>query len=66
MGRKIKTYDRLDINNILTFVPENNISKVFKVISTNKATKDSDGLMSSTDKHKLDQLSDIDWIDVIN
>lgn len=66
VGVKIKTWDRLDPNNILTFVPENNVSKVFKVISTNKATKDSDGLMSSTDKHKLDQLSDIDWIDVIN
>lgn len=63
---KIQTKTRLDLDNILTFVPENNISKVFKVISTNKATKDSDGLMSSKDKINLDQLIDVDWIDVIN
>jgi hypothetical protein len=66
VGKNIKTWKRLDPNNILTFVPENSISKVFKVISTNNATKDSDGLMSSKDKINLDQLIDVDWIDVIN
>lgn len=60
----ISLYNRGDLNNILQFKLQSQDINMVKVISTNKATKDSDGLMSSTDKHKLDQLTDIDWIDV--
>lgn len=65
IGNSISFYNR-ETTNRLQFKLQSQDVNIVKVISTNNATKDSDGLMSSTDKHKLDQLSDIDWIDVIN
>lgn len=66
IGINIAVYTRLDSANLLHFQSRSKDSKIMKIIATNTATKESDGLMSKEDKQNIDKLSQIGWIDVIN
>ena len=64
-GNPIGAFRRGDVNNLLSFTEKALKHKTVSVVVTNEATKEYSGLMSSQDKHNLDQLVDVDWIDII-
>ena len=56
-GNEIRTYGTLaDSGNIVRFIPQDSTHIINKIISTQCSTSTHDGLMSASDKAKLDQF----------
>lgn len=56
LNNEIHTYDRTDLNNTVVFIPVKKDWIINRIISTQCATSTHDGLMSASDKAKLDQF----------